>query len=79
VKPKAFIVVRDEARARVATEEGRAGLAGELKAFVKDRLSKHKYPRWIVFVDDVPRNDRGKVDRKALRQREAAGDNPAGL
>ncbi|WP_437736196.1 AMP-binding protein [Sorangium sp. So ce1335] len=78
VKPKAFIVVRDDARARVATEEGRAALAGELKAFVKDRLSKHKYPRWIVFVEDVPRNDRGKVDRKVLRQREAAGDNPAG-
>ncbi|AUX30382.1 MULTISPECIES: benzoate-CoA ligase family protein [Sorangium] len=79
VKPKAFIVVRDDARGRVATEEGRAELAAELKAFVKDRLSKHKYPRWVVFVDDVPRNDRGKVDRKALRQREAAGANPAGL
>ncbi|WP_437319468.1 benzoate-CoA ligase family protein [Sorangium sp. So ce385] len=79
VKPKAFIVVRDDARGRVAAEEGRAALAAELKAFVKDRLSKHKYPRWVVFVDDVPRNDRGKVDRKALRQREAAGENPAGL
>ncbi|WP_437560970.1 benzoate-CoA ligase family protein [Sorangium sp. So ce542] len=79
VKPKAFIVVRDDARGRVATDEGRAELAAELKAFVKDRLSKHKYPRWVVFIDDVPRNDRGKVDRKALRQREAAGENPAGL
>ncbi|WP_437489175.1 benzoate-CoA ligase family protein [Sorangium sp. So ce1014] len=78
VKPKAFIVVRDDARGRVATEAGRAELAAELKAFVKDRLSKHKYPRWVVFVDDVPRNDRGKVDRKALRQREAAGESPAG-
>ncbi|WP_434046531.1 MULTISPECIES: AMP-binding protein [Sorangium] len=79
MKPKAFIAVRDDARGRVATEAGRATLAAELKAFVKDRLSKHKYPRWIVFVDDVPRNDRGKVDRKVLRQREAAGENPAGL
>jgi benzoate-CoA ligase family protein len=78
VKPKAFVVVRDDARARVATAEGQAALADELKAFVKDRLSKHKYPRWIVFVDDVPRNDRGKVDRKALRRREAAGESPAG-
>ncbi len=78
VKPKAFIVVRDDARGRVATEAGRAELAAELKAFVKDRLSKHKYPRWVVFVDDVPRNDRGKVDRKALRQREAAGESLAG-
>ncbi|XXY47344.1 benzoate-CoA ligase family protein [Sorangium sp. So ce269] len=79
VKPKAFVVVRDDARGRIATEEGQAALAGELKAFVKDRLSKHKYPRWVVFLDDVPRNDRGKADRKVLRQREAAGENPAGL
>lgn len=78
-KPKAFIVVRDDARARVATEEGRAALAEELKAFVRDRLSKHKYPRWVVFLDDLPRNDRGKIDRKALRQRELAGEGPRGL
>ena len=38
----------------------------ELKAHVQARLSKHKYPRWIVFVDDLPKNDRGKVDKKKL-------------
>jgi benzoate-CoA ligase family protein len=73
-KPKAFVVLREEARARGAGES----LADELKAFVRDRLSKHKYPRWIVFVDDVPKNDRGKVDRKTLKEREARGENPRG-
>ena len=34
---------------------------------MQQRLSKHKYPRWIVFVDDLPKNDRGKVDKKLLR------------
>jgi acyl-coenzyme A synthetase/AMP-(fatty) acid ligase len=33
-------------------------------------MAKHKYPRFVQFVDDVPKNDRGKVDRKALRARE---------
>ncbi len=42
-------------------------LAAELQAFAKDRLTKHKYPRQVVFSDDLPKNDRGKVDRKALR------------
>jgi acyl-coenzyme A synthetase/AMP-(fatty) acid ligase len=37
---------------------------------VKEHLSKHKYPRWIELVDDLPKNDRGKVDRKALKARE---------
>ena len=75
-KPKAFVVVRDGARSRLATAAGRAGLAEELKQHVHRNLSKHKYPRWVVFVDDVPRNDRGKVDRKLLAVREVRGENP---
>ena len=72
VKPKAFVVPR-------APVDDPAALAEELKSFVKARLSKHKYPRWVVFVDDVPKNDRGKVDKKALKEREARGENPRGV
>jgi benzoate-CoA ligase family protein len=61
-KPKAFVVLRPEHAARAGAE-----LAAELQEHVKARLSRHKYPRWVVFVDDLPRNDRGKVDRNALR------------
>jgi benzoate-CoA ligase family protein len=67
VKPKAFVIVRPDARARLASDELRAALAAELQDHVKAALSKHKYPRWIVFVDDLPKNDRGKVDKKTLR------------
>ena len=73
-KPKAIVVVRPEARARIADAAGRAALAIELQQHVRGRLSKHKYPRWIVFVDELPRNDRGKVDKKLLAAREAAGE-----
>jgi benzoate-CoA ligase family protein len=78
VKPKAFVILREEARARSASEEARAALAAALKEHVKSRLSKHKYPRWIVFVDEIPKNDRGKVDKKTLKEREKAGENPGG-
>ncbi|MDH3196778.1 MAG: benzoate-CoA ligase family protein [Candidatus Krumholzibacteria bacterium] len=74
-KPKAFVVTR-EGRS-VADTAARAALGAELQAHVKARLSKHKYPRWVVFVDDLPRNDRGKVDRKRLIEREHRGENPA--
>ncbi len=60
-KPKAFVVAR----------EGFAGsdeLAGELKEFVKSRLALYKYPRWIEFAASLPKNDRGKIDRKQLKQ-----------
>jgi benzoate-CoA ligase family protein len=67
LKPKAFVVLRAE---RAAPSDG---LAVELQEFVKARLAKHKYPRLVQFVDDLPKNDRGKVDRKALRARERQG------
>ena len=67
VKPKAFVVVRGEARP--ADEAARVALVEALQAHVKARLAKHKYPRWIELCDDLPKNDRGKVDRKALKGR----------
>jgi benzoate-CoA ligase family protein len=70
-KPKAFVVVRPDQRDRCRDDAGRAALAGELQRHVQDRLSKHKYPRWVVFVDELPRNDRGKVDKKRLRAESA--------
>jgi benzoate-CoA ligase family protein len=79
VKPKAFVVLRDDAQAKIADIEERLHLVEELKEHVKGRLSKHKYPRWIVFVDDLPKNDRGKVDKKSLKEREARGENPRGF
>ncbi len=71
VKPKAFVVCREGARVH-----DHSALRAELQEHVKARLSKHKYPRWVVFVDDLPRNDRGKVDKKTLIDREKAGENP---
>ncbi|MDQ3369221.1 MAG: benzoate-CoA ligase family protein [Myxococcota bacterium] len=64
-KPKALVVLRPDARGRDRDE-----LADELKAHVQARLSKHKYPRWVVFVDELPKNDRGKVDKKLLIERD---------
>ena len=75
-KPKALIEVRPDARARLGSPADRAALADELKAHVQGMLAKHKYPRWIVFVDDLPKNDRGKVDKKALIEREKRGELP---
>jgi acyl-coenzyme A synthetase/AMP-(fatty) acid ligase len=65
-KPKAYVVLRPEAQARAGD-----ALATELQEHVRTNLSKHKYPRWVVFVDDLPKNDRGKVDKKALAARDA--------
>ena len=51
-------------RAFVETREDTT--ADALQTWVKTRLAKYKYPREVVFVDALPRNDRGKVDKQAL-------------
>ena len=59
VKPKAIVVLRDG--------QGSAPLARELQEFVKGRLAPHKYPRLVEFVPSLPKNDRGKIDRRGLK------------
>ena len=59
-KPKAFITLRGQGT-------GSDALAAELQEWVRERLSKHKYPREVEFRSELPLNDRGKVDKKALR------------
>ena len=72
VKPKAVVCVRPEFRA-VLQGVGRTALAADIKAHVQARLSKYKYPRWVVFVDELPKNDRDKIDRRALVELAALG------
>jgi len=60
VKPKAFVVVRE---GFIAADP----LAEEIKQFVKEHIAIYKYPRWVEFVDSLPKNDRGKIDRKKLK------------
>jgi acyl-coenzyme A synthetase/AMP-(fatty) acid ligase len=60
-KTKAFVILREAARAGAGDE-----LGAEILAHCAGRLSRHKVPRQVVFVDDLPKNDRGKVDRRAL-------------
>jgi benzoate-CoA ligase family protein len=62
VKPKAFVVLRE---GNQACEQ----LAEEIKLFVKNRIAVYKYPRWIEFVSSLPKNDRGKIDRRQLKQK----------
>ncbi len=73
---KAFVVPRESARQDAESPAGRAALTEQIRAHVKAKLSPHKSPRWVVFLDELPRNDRGKIDRKVLEQRESQGENP---
>jgi acetyl-CoA synthetase len=40
----------------------------KLQDYVKGKLLPYKYPREIVFLDELPKTGTGKIDRQALRQ-----------
>lgn len=61
IKPCAFVVLKDK---KVGTPE----LVKELQSFVKASTAPHKYPRAVVFVDDLPKTATGKIQRYKLRQ-----------
>ncbi|MDI1273916.1 benzoate-CoA ligase family protein [Polaromonas sp.] len=58
VKPKAFVVLK----------KGQTASADDLKAHVKQQLAPYKYPRWVEFVDELPKTATGKIQRFKLRQ-----------
>lgn len=60
IKPKAFVVCDPD---YTPCEE----LGKELIEHVKKRIAKYKYPRWVVFVDELPKTATGKVQRYKLR------------
>ena len=64
---KAFIVLH---AGYTASEE----LAEELRDHAKRTTAPYKYPRRIVFVDDLPKTVTGKIRRRVLRDREYAGE-----
>ena len=45
----------------------------ELKQHVRDNLANYKVPRDITVLDELPRNNTGKVLRRELQARAADG------
>jgi acyl-coenzyme A synthetase/AMP-(fatty) acid ligase len=60
IKPKAFVVLKPGQAAGQALDV-------ELKELVKSRLAPFKYPRWIEFVEELPKTATGKIQRYKLR------------
>jgi len=61
---KAFVVARKDVNCD-------ADLIKELQEFVKSEIAPYKYPRSIVFVDELPKTQTGKLQRFRLREQES--------
>jgi acetyl-CoA synthetase len=83
VREAAVIAVPDATRGQVAkafivTDRAPGdAYVEELTKFTRERLSQHEFPRHIAFVGEIPKTPAGKVNRKVLRDREAAAAIPS--
>ena len=60
IKPEAWVVLADE--------HGASERLGEaLVAHCKEALARYKYPRWLRYVDGLPKTATGKIQRYKLR------------
>ena len=62
VKPRAFVVAKPGVTAD-------ATLARVLEQHLKGQLPAFKCPRWIAFLDELPKTATGKIQRFKLRRR----------
>jgi benzoate-CoA ligase len=65
LKPKAYVLLKSEYQPSDA-------LRTELQNHVKSKLAPYKYPRWVEFVDDLPKTVTGKIQRFRLRDNKSA-------
>jgi acetyl-CoA synthetase len=61
--PRAYVVL-------AAGHEPSEELEESIRQHVRDRLAKYEYPREIVFLDELPKTETGKVRRTTLREQE---------
>lgn len=54
--------------AAVVMKPGASLTEAEVLAALNDRLARYKQPKRVIFVDDLPRNTMGKVQKNILRQ-----------
>ena len=59
-------------KAFVVLKPGERGSIPEIIDHCKKNLAKYKVPKYVEFVDDLPKSAIGKILRKELRRRELA-------
>ncbi|MDP2861145.1 MAG: AMP-binding protein, partial [bacterium] len=67
---KAFVVVKENQKAKIKDQKYSEQLSKELMDYVKTHLAGHAYPREIEFVEKLPKTRSGKIMRRVLKAKE---------
>lgn len=61
----------EEVVAVVTMKEGKQASEEEIIDFAKERVARYKYPRRVVFMDELPKNATGKILKRELAEFES--------
>ncbi len=67
----------EEVAAFIQTRNGKTSSEEEIRKFCKDRISFHKIPRHIYFVNEFPTTASGKIQKFKLREMATPDDDTA--
>ena len=56
----------EEVGAAVTLKDGTSASAAELRDFVKGQVAAYKYPRYVWFVDELPKGPTGKILKREI-------------
>ena len=66
---RAYVVLKDEFRGQVAPQE--------IIAWSKEQMAAYKYPRQVIFVEELPKSGTGKILWRQMQEK-AHGDHQVG-
>ena len=69
VFPVSSELAEDEVMAAIILKDGAQLTEAELIGFCEGKMSYFAVPRFVEFVDEVPRTENGKVQKFKLRER----------
>ena len=65
-EPKSYVVLASEFKEKISE--------AEIIEFCKEKMAAYKYPRHIEFVENLPKSGAGKILRRVLTEKAAAGN-----
>lgn len=58
----------ESGKAFIVLNPGKKMTSEEIISYCKEKLAKYKVPKHIEFINELPQNDAGKIDRKKLKE-----------
>ena len=57
----------------IVVRKGDGLTEADVVEFCRGKMAGYKQPKWVVFIDEIPRNPSGKILKRVLREQYSEG------